>query len=151
MQYCEARQGRVFIVRLEHGETVHEAIEHLAREKRIAAAALVAVGGADAGSRLVAGPADGDARPIEPMVHIFENVHEIVGIGTLFPDEEGNPILHMHMACGRDKSAVAGCIRTGVKVWQVMEIVVFELVDAPALRTADPDLGFQMLRVSGNR
>jgi predicted DNA-binding protein with PD1-like motif len=149
MQYCEAKQGRVFVLRLEHGDVVHEEIERFAREKGIGAAALIAVGGAGAESSLVVGPKDGDARPIDPMVHLLGNVHEIVGTGTLFKDDEGNPILHMHMACGRSEGAVAGCIRSGVTVWQVMEVVLFEVVDAAASRVADSDLGFKLLKVSG--
>ena len=147
MQYSEARQGRVFVIRLEHGETVHEEIERFARKKGIAAAALVAVGGADGKSKLVVGPTDGGARPIDTMTHVLGNVHEIVGTGTLFPDEGGSPILHMHMACGRSETAVAGCIRSGVKVWQIMEIVLFEIVDASAERVADPELGFKLLTI----
>jgi predicted DNA-binding protein with PD1-like motif len=42
------------------------------------------------------------------MAHIIEDVHEIFGTGTLFPDEEGNPVLHMHMACGRNNNTVTG-------------------------------------------
>ncbi|MCF8051285.1 MAG: DNA-binding protein [Desulfobacterales bacterium] len=147
MQYTEAKSGRIFIIRLEHGEVVHEKIERFAREKNIASAALVAVGGADAGSKLVVGPKDGGARPIDPMMHVLSNVHEIAGTGTIFTDEDGAPLLHMHMACGRDKDAVAGCIRSGVKVWQIMEVIVFELVDAGAGRAVDPDLGFKLLEI----
>ena len=147
MQYSEAKSGRIFVIRLEHGEIVHEEIERFAREKNIASAALVAVGGADAGSKLVVGPKEGDARPIDPMMHVLSNVHEIVGTGTIFTDEDGAPLLHMHMACGREKNAVAGCIRSGVKVWQIMEVIVVELVDAGAGRTAHPDLGFKLLEV----
>jgi len=148
VQYCEAKQGRVFVLRLEHGETVHEEVERFARQEGIAAAALIAVGGAGAGSELVVGPKDGHARPIDPMRHVLENVHEIAGIGTLFSDDAGNPLVHMHMACGRAENALAGCIRSGVKVWQIMEIVVFELLGAAAGRAEDPDLGFKLLTVS---
>ena len=31
----------------------------------------------------------------------LEDGDEIAGTGTIFPDEENNPILHMHIACGR--------------------------------------------------
>jgi len=147
MQYTEAKSGRIFVLRLEHGDIVHEEIERFAREKNISAAALIAVGGAGAGSKLVTGPKNGDARPIDPMMHVLSNVHEIVGTGTIFTDEEGAPLLHMHMACGRGKNTVAGCIRSGVKVWQIMEVILFELIDAAAGRAADPDLGFKLLEI----
>ena len=45
MKYSQAKQGRVFVMRLEDGETVHEEIERFAREHSIAAAALIIIGG----------------------------------------------------------------------------------------------------------
>ena len=145
MKFSEARQGRVFIIRLEDGEILHETIEAFAEAKKIRAAALIVLGGADSGSRLVVGPQDGRARPIIPMVHELADVHEIVGTGTLFPDEAGIPILHMHVAAGREEATVTGCVRTGVKTWQVIEVILFELLDTSALRKLEPDLGFKLL------
>lgn len=145
MRYSEAKQGRIFVIRLEDGETVHEEIERFAREQSITAAAMIILGGADEGSRLVVGPERGRAQPINPLEHILDNVHEIAGTGTLFPDEEGNPIVHMHMACGRNATTVTGCIRNGVTVWQVMEVVVFELIDTTAKRVLEPDTGLELL------
>jgi predicted DNA-binding protein with PD1-like motif len=145
MRYAEARQGRIFVIRLEDGETVHEEIEKFALEHGIAAAAMLIIGGAAQGSKLVVGPQRADARPIDPMVHILNHVHEIAGTGTLFPDEDGKPVLHMHMACGRNADTITGCIRSGVRVWQVMEIILFELTDTNVKRISDPALGFKFL------
>ena len=77
--------------------------------------------------------------------HILEDVHEIAGTGTLFPDEEGNPILHMHIACGRETSTVTGCIREGVKVWQVVEVILIELIDSKGTRVMESRAGFKLL------
>jgi len=144
--YSEAKQGRIFVVRLQDGEILHEALEGLAREQGIQAAALLVLGGADRLSRLVVGPEDGRAQPVVPMEHILQNVHEVAGTGTIFPDDEGRPVLHMHIACGRGGSAAAGCVRNGVKIWQVMEVIVFELLNSAARRLPDPDTGFKLLR-----
>jgi predicted DNA-binding protein with PD1-like motif len=76
----------------------------------------------------------------------LENVHEVAGVGTLFPDDEGNPVLHMHMACGRDDKTVTGCVRTGVKVWHIMEAVLFELLDSTGVRRLDKITGFKLLQ-----
>jgi len=146
MKYSEAKQGRTFIIRLEDGDILHETIEAFAREHSITAAALIAIGGADAGSKLVVGPEQGRSKPIAPMEHILDNVHEIAGVGTIFPDKDHNPILHMHIASGRDKSTITGCVRRGVKVWQVMEVILFELVDTKARRTFDTQTGFELLK-----
>jgi predicted DNA-binding protein with PD1-like motif len=145
MKYSQVNQGRIFVLRLEDGETVHEEIEKFAVEHAIQAAALIIVGGAGQGSSLVVGPESGETRPVNPMAHILEEAHEIAGTGTLFPDEEGTPLLHMHMACGRRDATVTGCIRNGVKVWQIMEVVLFEFVGVSGRRVLDDNLGFKLL------
>ncbi|MEK7270780.1 MAG: DUF296 domain-containing protein, partial [Planctomycetota bacterium] len=89
MKYSEAKQGRVFVVRLTDGDVVHECLERLAREQGISAAAAIILGGADDGSRLVVGPARGRGLPIEPMAHVLDGVHEVAGVGTIFPNEKG--------------------------------------------------------------
>jgi len=140
-------QGRTFVLRLEHGDIVHEAIEGFAADKGIRAAALIILGGADQGSRLVVGPKDRAERPVNPVQTALENTHEVAGTGTIFCNEQGHPVLHMHMACGREETTRSGCIRSGVQVWQVMEAVLFELVGSRGQRVKDSDLGFQVLQL----
>ena len=145
MKYSEASQGRIFVIRLEDGDIVHECIEQFAGEKSIRSAALIILGGADQESRLVVGPEDGRAEKVVPMTHMLTNVHEVAGTGTIFPDKDGKPVLHMHMACGRNNDTVTGCVRSGVKVWHVMEVVLFELIGSDAKRVYDEATGFELL------
>lgn len=146
MKFTEARQGRIFVLRLEDGEIVHEVIERFALAQKITAATLIILGGADDGSRLVVGPKEDRMLPLEPMQRVLANAHEVTGTGTLFPDENGVPLLHMHMACGRGDNTTTGCIRSGVKVWRVMEVMVFELLDCPARRLVEQPLGLKLLQ-----
>ncbi|TLU55467.1 MAG: DNA-binding protein [Chlorobium sp.] len=145
MKYSEAQQGRVFVIRLEDGEIVHQVIEQFVQEHNIERASLIAVGGADKGSILVTGPEESRTFPSTPMTHELYDAHEITGTGTIFPDDTGKPVLHGHFACGREESTVTGCIRTGVKVWQVMEIILTELLENTASRQLDPHTGFKLL------
>jgi len=145
MKYSEAKYGRIFIVRLEDGDIIHEEIERFARAHSITAAAIIILGGADKGSRIVVGPEDGRVSPINPMGHILSDVHEAMGTGTIFPDKDGEPHTHIHMTFGRNKKASTGCIRSGVKVWEVMEVIIFELVDTERRRMPDEKLGFILL------
>jgi len=146
MKFSEAKQGRVFIIRLEDGDIVHECIERFAIEKGIRCAALTMHGGADKGSILVTGPRESrGAPPIEPKTSILSDAHEVVGTGTLFPDKNGTPILHVHLACGRGDETITGCIRTGVKTWHVMEVTLFELLDCTARRLPDEASGFELM------
>jgi predicted DNA-binding protein with PD1-like motif len=145
MKYSQARQGRVFVIRLEDGEIIHEVIENFAREKSIGAASLIIIGGVDAESRLVVGPEEGRGEPIRPMEHRLTDVHEITGTGTLFPNERGEPVLHMHIACGRKETTLTGCVRRGVRAWQVLEVVLTELTENSARRIHDKQTGFELL------
>jgi predicted DNA-binding protein with PD1-like motif len=146
MKFSQAQQGRVFVIRLEDGDVVHEAIEDFARKQSIPAAALIVLGCADEGSTLVVGPEEGRESPVTPMTHILDSAHEVAGVGTIFPDDTGNPILHMHMACGRKTATITGCVRRGVRVWHVMEIILFELLDSTGVRLLEPATGFNLLK-----
>ncbi len=151
MKYTEGEIGRIFVVRLEDGDIVHECLERLAERENIRAAAIIAVGGADRGSRLVVGPrCSRDEFPVNPMTHTLKDAAEIAGTGTIFEDEHGKPLVHMHMACGRNDITVTGCIRNGVKVWHIMEMTIIEIKDARATRILDEKLGFKLLEPSGD-
>lgn len=147
MKYSQARQGRTFVIRLEDGDIVHEEIERLALKESVRAGFLLILGGADKGSSLVVGPKKSrGVSPATPMNHVVDDTHEVTGTGTIFPDDTGRPVLHMHMACGRETDTVTGCIRGGVKVWHVMEAVLVELLDTDASRVLDAATGFKLLK-----
>jgi predicted DNA-binding protein with PD1-like motif len=77
----------------------------------------------------------------------LDDVHEIGGTGTLFWDDQAKaPTVHLHIACGRGNSTITGCVRRGVRVWTLLEVVLFELTDTSATRVLDPQLGFTVLQ-----
>lgn len=145
MRYSEAKLGRVFIVRLEDGDSLPETIEDFAREKGLRHAACLLVGGVRGGSRLVVGPESEEAMPPVPVTLALEGVHEAAGVGTIFPDDKGNPILHLHAACGRGGETKTGCVRPGIDIWKVGEVVLIELTESSAVRRRDPETGFNLL------
>ena len=137
--------GRIFVVRLQDGDVLNSSIEQLAREEGIERAMLIYLGGARAGSVIIAGPEDSDAIPVKPMEALLEGVHEACGVGTIFPDESGNPVLHLHAAFGRAGDASAGCTRKKVVTWHVGELVLIEITDSTAVRRKDPATGFELV------
>jgi predicted DNA-binding protein with PD1-like motif len=145
MRYSEATPGRVFVIRLEQGEIVHEALERFASDHGVRAAAVLMVGAADRGSVIVCGPRNGEARPVEPLRHTLSDVHEVAGVGTVFPGEDDRPALHVHAAFGREGRSSAGCVRSGVVVWQILEVIMYELLGTSARRVRDPATGFELL------
>ena len=145
MNYTEAKLGRIFILRLHHGEVLHETLESFAAEKQIQSALCFFLGGAQDQSKVVVGPKDGAATPPEPMVTLLRGVHEACGVGTIFVNEEGTPKLHMHASFGRNDNAVTGCVRMGVDVWRIGEVVLLELSGGSAKRAKDKATGFEFL------
>jgi uncharacterized protein len=145
LNYTEANLGRIFILRLQHNETLHEVIEEFAAQKQVTSALCFFLGGAQDQSKVVVGPKDGDVMPPQPMVTLLRGVHEGCGVGTIFSDEEGNPKLHMHASFGRNDNAVTGCVRLGVDVWQIGEVVILELTGSSAKRVKNSETGFEFL------
>jgi predicted DNA-binding protein with PD1-like motif len=145
MKYSQATPGRTFVIRLEDGDIIHEQIERFARMQEIRAGACIAVGGIDRDSRLVVGPKKGRAQPVVPMEHVLDDVYEVSATGTIFPNGNNEPVLHMHLAAGRKDSTVTGCVRRGVKVWHILEVILFELADSTARRVRDEATGFELL------
>jgi predicted DNA-binding protein with PD1-like motif len=148
MQYREGRIGRIFVVRLEEGERLPETIESFARDQGLREAMVIYVGGAQDGSRLVVGPEAGRGEAIVPMIHTLAGIQEVLGVGTLFPNEAGEPVLHLHAATGREGGATVGCSRAGVEVWLVGEVIILEVVGTAAVRQKDPQTGFQLLNLA---
>jgi uncharacterized protein len=145
LNYTEAKLGRIFILRLHNNERLHEVIEKFAAQKKLASALCFFLGGAEDKSKVVVGPKDGNAMPPQPMVTLLRGVHEACGVGTIFTDEEGKPKLHMHASFGRNDNAVTGCVRMGVDVWQIGEVVILELKGGSAKRAKNKETGFEFL------
>jgi predicted DNA-binding protein with PD1-like motif len=51
------------------------------------------------------------------------------------------------MVCGRSASTRTGCIRRGVRVWHIMEVILFELLESKGRRMFDPETGFTLLKL----
>lgn len=143
MKSMQADFGRIFVLRLEHGDEIPDCIEAFAAEKGVRRALVAMLGGIGQG-KVVSGPRDGKERPIAPMIEAITAVHEAQALGTIFPDPAGKPSLHMHAGLGRAGRTITGCIRPGIDVWQICEAVMIELV-CEAKRSVDPDTGFKLL------
>lgn len=146
MQYQEGSIGRVFALRLEEGERLPDTLETFAQEQGLKAAMVIYVGGAKGGSRLVVGPDATKTEAIVPLVHTLTGIQEVLAVGTLFPDEHGAPVLHLHAATGREGEATVGCSRAGVDVWLVGEVIILEILGTRGRRRPEPPSGFSLLQ-----
>ena len=147
MKYSEAGVGRIFVLRLEHGDRIPDIIEEFADNHQVNGALVFFLGGAEKDSKVIVGPKDGEeAKPV-PMVTLLKDVSEALGVGTLFLDQQGKPKLHLHSAFGRGRYTVTGCTRQGVAVWKIGEVVMLELTGSSACRKVDPETGFELLDI----
>ena len=145
MKYSEGKIGRVFVIKFEDGDKLPEMLENFAAEHGVLRGTCIMVGGINHGGKIVVGPEDGNASPPIPIPFELEGAHEVAAVGTIFPNEEGKPVLHMHAALGREGITRTGCIRLGVEAWLVIEVILLEITDNNALRIKDPVAGFELL------
>ena len=145
MKYSESNIGRLFILKLEDGEILHKTIENFAKEKGIKCAAVLIVGGAGSGSKIVVGPENQFSENINPVEYVLDNAHEVHGVGTIFPEKNGQPVLHLHASFGRGESSKTGCVRLGVKIWLILEVIIIELINCKSKRLLDFASGFELL------
>jgi predicted DNA-binding protein with PD1-like motif len=139
MEYAKGRIGRVFTVRVDHGDDLILELIKLAELERIESAVFMLLGALKEG-KLVTGPKE-NKRPPDPIWTGFNDVHEILGIGDIF-QEDGKPKIHLHTGAGRGDSIKLGCLRGESEVFMVVEVFIFELEGVSARRIPDKEQGF---------
>ncbi len=139
MEYAKGRIGRVFTVRIDHGDDLILELIKLAELEKIESAVFVLLGALKEG-KLVTGPEE-NRRPPVPIWSAFDDVHEILGIGDIFL-EEGKPKIHLHAGTGREGSVKLGCLRGESEVFMVVEVFIFEIEGIAAERVMDMEQGF---------
>jgi len=144
MKAAEGKIGRVFVVRLEDGDIVPDAIERFAQEKGILVGHVILIGGI-AGGDVVVGPRKTGEMPPDPMVLPLDGAHEVAGVGVIAADENGKPVLHIHAALGRSGKTTTGCLRKGVKTWLVGEAIIYEITGVKSKRIPNRQTGFSLL------
>jgi predicted DNA-binding protein with PD1-like motif len=146
LKACEGYTGRVFIIRLEHGDVIPECIERFAVKKKITFAQVFLIGGLERGE-VVVGPKHSELKTPEPMLLPLDGVHEVIGFGIIVPGNDGNPALHIHASMGRAGQTITGCLRRGVATWLVGEVILCEITGLKAQRKKDDLSGFNLLTI----
>jgi predicted DNA-binding protein with PD1-like motif len=146
MKFSQGKIKRIFVIKLQDNEKLPEVIENFASEQKINCAICLLIGGIGSG-KLVSGPEKPDKFPINPILESITGTSEILGVGTIFPDEKNFPRLHMHAATGRRKKTLTGCIRPGICVWKIAEFIIIELEGLKGKRKKDKKAGFSVLEI----
>ena len=147
MKASEGKIGRVFVIRLEDGDSLPACIESFAEEKGISIGHVILIGGIG-GGEVVVGPRDSNVMPPDPMLLPVDGAHEVAGVGLIAPGPDGKPVLHIHAAMGRSGQTLTGCLRPGVTTWLVGEAIIYEIIDVEAVRFPDQASGFNLLEIN---
>ncbi len=145
MDYQVGQTGRVVVARLFEGEDVHACIEEIARKEGIRAATVLLTGGIRKGD-LVIGPSQEQPKII-PDSRPFQGPGEVVGVGTLYWDDQG-PKLHLHVGLSQESGGRIGCLRGEVSTFLILEVTLIEVTGIEATRRLDEATGFKLLDLS---
>ncbi|WP_370572463.1 PPC domain-containing DNA-binding protein [Methanomethylovorans sp.] len=139
MEYTAGTIGRVFFLRVDHGEDLIEALQTVSRKENIRSAFFFLLGAIEQ-AELVAGPRAACVPPV-PMWVKIGTPHEIIGIGNVFYEGEG-PKVHLHCSIGRDEIVRTGCLRNQSKAFMVNEVCILEISGINAARVNDIEKGY---------
>ncbi len=139
MEYTTGNIGRIFFLRVDHGEDLIEALQIISKKENIRSAFFFLLG-AISQAELVAGPKEASVPPVPIWVKI-ETPHEIIGIGNVFYEGD-DPRVHLHCSIGRDEIARTGCLRNQSKAFMVNEVCILEISGMVATRRNDGLKGY---------
>lgn len=142
MDYRVGSIGRIFAVRIDHGEDVISELCVLALKENIRAAFFIMLG-AMGEAELVTGPKK-KAVPPTTVWSKFDDAREIIGVGSIFR-ENVEPKIHLHGAAGGRKGMTMGCFRKKAQAFMVVEVFIVEM-DIAAERVFDEKIGFSLMR-----
>jgi predicted DNA-binding protein with PD1-like motif len=132
--------GYNYIVRLEPGEKLSEALEQFFASSELEGASVTGVGGAE---QLELGFYDLDAK--EYLWKIFPDLYEITSLlGTIALDEQGKPTYHLHGTFGgRDYQVIGGHVKD-FTVGGTCELFIHRTYQ-PLHRKTDDQTGLKLL------
>ena len=138
MDYRKGSIGRIFVVKIDHGEDLLKELNWLAVREDIRSAFFMILGAAGK-AQLVTGPKEKIVPPLT-VWSAFDDVREIVGAGNIFL-ENGVPKIHLHAVAGSSRGLTMGCIRNEVEAFMVLEVFIIE-TDIKAERVVNEKMGF---------
>lgn len=147
MNYQVGKIGRVIVARFEDNDELLGSLASIVKKENVRAAAFYLVGGMQKG-RMVVGPEKDELPPV-PIWREIDESHELLGIGTIFWQED-EPKIHLHGAFGKRDMVKVGCLRENTAAFLVLEAIIMEIEGVNAVRELDPAVGLGLLKlVSG--
>ena len=148
MQYTEGKTGRIFIVRVDHGEDLIATLMQFITENRVNSGYIRFIGALQSG-QIVTGP-EILCLPPNPHFESFSGGWEVVGMATITPDN-CRPHLHLHASIGRGTQVLTGCLRGEIITYIVVEAIMTELIGVDVQREKDPATGLYLPALNHER
>ena len=144
MKYQVGNTGRVVVARFEDKEDILENIVKIAQKENIRSAVFSLIGGIKQG-RVVVGP-EKEEMPPQPIWRDIQESHELLGLGTIFWQQD-EPKIHFHGAYGKRDMIKIGCLRGKSETFLVLEAIIIEIQGIDAQRELDPVSDLTLLRL----
>ena len=144
MKYQVGEIGRVIVARFEDREDALKNIADIAKKENIRSAVFYLIGGLRQG-RVVVGP-EKEELPPKPVWKEIKESHEVLGIGTIFWQED-EPKIHFHGAFGKKDMVKVGCLRETSETFLVLEAIIIEIEGVTARRELDQASGLTLLKL----
>jgi predicted DNA-binding protein with PD1-like motif len=144
MKYQTGKVGRIIIARFEDGEDILGNIIQIAKKENVKSAVLYLIGGIKKG-KVVVGP-EKEELPPKPIWREIQESHEVMGIGTIFCQDD-EPKIHFHGGFGKRDSVHVGCLRETSETFLVLEAILLEIEGINAQRAFDETSGLTLLKL----
>lgn len=144
MKYQIGTAGRIIVARFEDKEDILDTLIGIAKKENVRSAVLYLLGGIKQG-RIVVGPEE-ETMPPKPVWKNIEESHEVIGIGTIFW-QDNEPKIHFHGAFGKKEMVKVGCLRGTSETFLVLEAFIVEIKGIDAKRELDPVSGLSLLKL----
>jgi predicted DNA-binding protein with PD1-like motif len=143
MKYTTGSIGRIFTIRFDDGDDFLGELTELAKKEDIRAGWFNVIGGLREAD-VVTGPKE-PVMPPEPVWQDVREAKEVVGVGSIFRDENDEPRIHLHTSLGHHGDTMTVCVRKGTKTYLILEVYLIEITDTDITRPWYPEGQFYRL------
>ncbi len=144
MKYQTGKSGRIIVAKFDDHDDVLGNLVDIAKKENISAGVFYLFGGMREG-KIVVGP-ETDELPPKPVWRELGESHEVLGMGTIFRQED-EPKIHFHGAFGKKDTVKVGCLREKSETFIVLEAIIIEIEGINATREIDPASGMVLLKL----
>ena len=144
MKYQTGKSGRIIVAKFDDHDDVLGNLVDIAKKENISAGVFYLFGGMREG-KFVVGP-ETDELPPKPVWRELGESHEVLGMGTIFRQED-EPKIHFHGAFGKKDTVKVGCLREKSETFIVLEAIIIEIEGINATREIDPASGMVLLKL----